>query len=174
MSGLSVGAGPYSPTMDPFEAMADPVRRRLVVVLASGSHTAGELAAAVGGEFGISRTAVSKHLRLLRDAGFVDSVADLQWRWYYLKRSGLASLEAEVADLREKMAGGVGWDYDIDQKRDPIAFKGPGRPVRRGMRGRQTERYIASEPDLGLYPISLPPDTSYAPDAEADPPRIDW
>jgi len=169
--------------MDPFEAMAEPVRRRLVEVLASGSHTAGELAAAVGGEFRISRTAVSKHLRLLRDAGFVDSVADLQWRWYYLKRDGLDSLESAVADLRDKMAGGVGWDYDINQKRDPLGAgiagrgtpagrKGPGRPPRRGMRGRQTERYIASEPDLGLYPISLPPDTSYAPDAEGDQPRI--
>lgn len=77
----NVGRRPYSPRMrsaepleaitpmHPFEALAEPARRRIIDVLASGEHTAGELAAVVGEEFRISRTAVSKHLRILRDAG---------------------------------------------------------------------------------------------------------
>ncbi len=55
--------------MHPFEAMAEPVRRRIVDILASGEHTSGQLAEVIGVEFRISRTAVSKHLRVLRDAG---------------------------------------------------------------------------------------------------------
>lgn len=149
--------------MDPFEVMAEPVRRRLIEVLASGEHTSGELAAAVGAEFRISRTAISKHLRLLRDAHFVDVRAELQWRWYYLTWGGLESLEDEVHHLRKLMEGGFGWDSGRNQRRDPLGNypyfgrevprKGPGRPERRGRRGTQTQAYIASEPDHGLYPV---------------------
>lgn len=175
--------------VNPFEAMAEPVRRRLVEVLASGEHTAGELAAAVGNEFHISRTAVSKHLRVLRDAGFVDVYGDQQWRWYFLVRSGIAELEDAVADLRAKMAGGHGWDADLRQERDPtedvrffhpaVPRKGPGRPRRRGTRGHRATRYYASEPDYGLYPMSAPPAEdeggwlSSEPGGSGAPPRID-
>ena len=75
-------------SMHPFEAMAEPARRRIIDILASGEHTAGELAAVVGQEFRISRTAVSKHLRILRDAGFVEVRGDFQWRWYLLDVDG--------------------------------------------------------------------------------------
>lgn len=151
--------------MHPFEAMAEPVRRRIVDILASGEHTSGELAAVVGLEFRISRTAVSKHLRVLRDAGFVDVRADLQWRWYWLTTPGFTALELEIRDLREKWIRRVGWDAENLRDHDPLAapppgatatvpFKGPGRPYRRGLRGRQTEPPPPpSEWDLGLYPV---------------------
>jgi len=58
--------------MDPLEALAEPARRRILDILASGEHTAGQIADVVGYEFHISRTAVSKHLRHLRDARLVD------------------------------------------------------------------------------------------------------
>jgi len=178
-----VAMDPLANLTDPFEAMAEPVRRRLVEVLASGEHTAGELAGVASAEFRISRTATSKHLRVLRDAGFVEVVGDQQWRWYYLTHSGLDALQAAVDELRAKMSGGVGWDIERRQKRDPLGDapsygvpvprKGRGRPPRRGHRGRQTVRYIASEPDLGLYPISSPPpEPSHAPPAPGGPPRI--
>ncbi|GAA5207789.1 ArsR/SmtB family transcription factor [Microbacterium kyungheense] len=133
--------------MHPFEALADPVRRRLVEVLASGEHTSGQLADAVGREFRISRTAVSKHLRLLRDARLVDVRAEEKWRWYRLDRSGLESLEDTVADLRAKYETAIGWDAEENCLRDSLAawargpavpFKGPGRPSRRGHRGRRS------------------------------------
>jgi DNA-binding transcriptional ArsR family regulator len=143
-------------TMHPFEALAEPARRRIVEVLASGEHTAGELAAIVGSEFRISRTAVSKHLRLLRDAGFVDVRGDFQWRWYRLASLGLDVLEMIVADLRHKWVLRVGWDEELGRENDPLATverrvprKGPGREIRRGHRGSQTTPPIASEPDLG-------------------------
>lgn len=57
------------------DALGDPVRRRLVELLADGERSAGELAAAAGAEFGISQPAVSRHLRVLREAGVVTSRA---------------------------------------------------------------------------------------------------
>ncbi|MGV9193520.1 ArsR/SmtB family transcription factor [Microbacterium sp. MC2] len=172
--------------MDPFEVMAEPVRRRLVEVLASGEHTAGELAAAVGAEFRVSRTAISKHLRVLRDADFVGVVGDQQWRWYYLKRSAFDGIDVALAELREKMAGAAGYDHENRCDHDPLAglaqvkTRGPARKSRRGMRGRQTERYFASEPDLGLFPVYptyLPPwpdePASHAAGIEPVQPRID-
>ena len=153
--------------VDPFVAMAEPARRRIVEILASGEHTAGELAAAVGAEFSISRTAVSKHLRVLRDARFIDVRGELQWRWYYLTDSGIDLLEAAVARLRAQYEGGVGWDSGQRRKRDPlrgipeygvpVGRKGPGRAYRRGRRGRQSTAPIASEPDRGLYHAVAPP-----------------
>ena len=144
--------------MHPFEALAEPARRRIIDVLASGEHTAGELAAVVGGEFRISRTAVSKHLRILRDSGFVDVRGDFQWRWYRLASLGLDVLELIVADLRHKWNLRVGWDEERLQENDPLSTfarpvprKGPGRPVRRGHRGTQEIPPLASEPDQGWF-----------------------
>lgn len=148
--------------MHPFEVMAEPVRRRMVEILASGEHTAGEVAAAITHEFRISRTAVSKHARILRDAGFIDIKADLQWRWYHLTEGGLEVLEDAVAELRSRMNGGVGKDPFGRGRRDPLhglapaRRKGPGRPPRRGTRGHQTTAHVASQPDLGLYPVPPP------------------
>jgi DNA-binding transcriptional ArsR family regulator len=142
--------------MDPFEVMAEPARRRIVEVLASGEHTAGQLAEVISAEFRISRTAVSKHLRILRDAAFVDVFADQSWRWYHLLDDGLTALEEAVAELRHRTRGGVGMPvggverdptYGVGAPRRTVRRKGPGRPLRRGMRGTQTTRYVASDPE---------------------------
>jgi DNA-binding transcriptional ArsR family regulator len=142
--------------MNPFEVMAEPVRRRIIDILASGEHTAGEVAAVVGFEFRISRTAVSKHLRILRDAGFVHVRGDFQWRWYQLTSDGIDVLEEAVAGIRRKWETRVGYDAELGGQVDPlVAFerpvrrKGPGREPRRGRRGTQTSAPVASEPDLG-------------------------
>jgi len=150
--------------MHPFEAMAEPVRRRIVDILASGEHTSGQLAEVIGTEFRISRTAVSKHLRVLRDAGFVDVRAEERFRWYRLTPDAISILVRAVNDLRRKWKMRSGWDPDAQAKRDPLATpipryrpvrrKGRGRPYRRGLRGRQTDPPRASDPDSGLYPAS--------------------
>lgn len=150
--------------MDPFEVLAEPVRRRIIEVLASGEHTAGEIAAAITAEFRITRTAVSKHLRILRDARFVEVRADERWRWYFFTATGLERLEDAVAELRDRMSGGVGEDPFGRGHRDPLRMpsdvvprRGPGRPSRRGTRGHRRGGYVASEPDLGLFPtVKLP------------------
>ena len=82
-----------SATPDPFEALADPTRREILdLLLRRGTHTAGELA----GEFPrISRPAVSRHLRVLREAGFV--IAEEAGReWHYrLNAAALARMHRE-------------------------------------------------------------------------------
>ena len=56
--------------MHAFDVLGDPVRRRILELLADGERSAGELGAIVQDEFGISQPGVSQHLRVLRDHGF--------------------------------------------------------------------------------------------------------
>jgi DNA-binding transcriptional ArsR family regulator len=53
-----------------FDVLGDPVRRRILELLADGERPAGDVGAVVQAEFGISQPAVSLHLRVLRDSGF--------------------------------------------------------------------------------------------------------
>ncbi|CAM5793598.1 ArsR/SmtB family transcription factor [Cellulomonas persica] len=71
--------------MHPMDALGDPVRRRLVELVGAGERPAGDLAAAVGAEFGISQPAVSRHLRVLREAGLVESRPQGTVRLYALR-----------------------------------------------------------------------------------------
>jgi DNA-binding transcriptional ArsR family regulator len=54
-----------------FDLLGDPVRRRILELLAGGERSAGALGAVLRPEFGITQPAVSQHLRVLREAGFV-------------------------------------------------------------------------------------------------------
>jgi DNA-binding transcriptional ArsR family regulator len=54
-----------------FDVLGDPVRRRILELLAGGERSAGGLGAVVRAEFGITQPAVSQHLRVLRETGFV-------------------------------------------------------------------------------------------------------
>jgi DNA-binding transcriptional ArsR family regulator len=53
-----------------FDVLGDPVRRRILELLADGERSSGEVTGVVREEFGISQPAVSQHLRVLRDNGF--------------------------------------------------------------------------------------------------------
>ena len=122
--------------MHPFEVMAEPVRRRIIDILASGEHSSGELADVIGREFTISATAVSKHLRRMLDAGFVDVRADWSNRLYRLTDEGIESLESEVEGLRRKYDQRIGPFSRSDPTKAGVAVKGVGRPGRRGNRGK--------------------------------------
>jgi DNA-binding transcriptional ArsR family regulator len=52
-----------------FDVLGDPVRRRILELLADGEMASGAICAAVQQEFGISQPAVSQHLKVLRDGG---------------------------------------------------------------------------------------------------------
>jgi DNA-binding transcriptional ArsR family regulator len=80
----------------PADALADPVRRAIVERLADGEVGAGEIAAA----FPISRPAISRHLRVLREAGLVTSRVAGQQRIYALDRRPLAELDAWLERFR--------------------------------------------------------------------------
>lgn len=75
---------------DAFAILADPTRRRLVEVLHGGERSVGELVAAVA----IAQPGVSRHLRILHEAGFVASRADGQRRLYSLRPEALTGLQA--------------------------------------------------------------------------------
>lgn len=81
--------------MDAFAALADPVRRDLLVELAGGPARVVDLAAARP----ISRPAISRHLRVLGEAGLVVAEDRGRERHYALRRSGLEPVTAYVAGL---------------------------------------------------------------------------
>jgi DNA-binding transcriptional ArsR family regulator len=56
--------------MHAFDVLGDPVRRRILELLADGEQSAGDVTTVVQAEFGISQPAVSQHLRVLRESGF--------------------------------------------------------------------------------------------------------
>ncbi|MDB6165856.1 MAG: sdpR [Lacunisphaera sp.] len=75
-------------------AIADPTRRRIVELLATGEHTAGELV----DEFDLSAPAISQHLNVLREAGLVTTRVEGQTRIQTLNPAGLD----ELGDWLEK------------------------------------------------------------------------
>ena len=81
--------------MDAFAALADPVRRALLLTLATGPARVVDLAAA----HPISRPAVSKHLRLLTEAGLTAVEDRGRERHYALNRSGLAPVSGLLHEL---------------------------------------------------------------------------
>jgi DNA-binding transcriptional ArsR family regulator len=82
--------------MNAFSALADPVRREIVETLLERPQDAGTLA----GRFPISRPAVSRHLRVLREAGVVRSETVAQRRVYHIEGAPLEELDAWVAHYR--------------------------------------------------------------------------
>jgi DNA-binding transcriptional ArsR family regulator len=88
--------------VDVFEAVADPTRRSVLGLLAERSRTAGALVAAFPA---LSQPAVSRHLRVLRDAGLVTVQPRGQRRIYALRPQGLAELDAWLKRFRSFWAG---------------------------------------------------------------------
>jgi DNA-binding transcriptional ArsR family regulator len=78
------------------EALADPTRRRIVELLADGERSAGALAS----EFAVSRPAVSRHLRVLRQTGLVQAREEGTSRLYSLDPAPLQELDAWLARYR--------------------------------------------------------------------------
>ena len=97
-----------------FAVLGDPVRFRIVEILASGSHTAGELSDAIVGDFGISRAAVSHHLRILRDERIVSVHPDDNVRHYRLTWDVLDRVDRVLLDLFEKWDNRTEWPYRGD------------------------------------------------------------
>jgi len=75
---------------DPFEALGDGHRREILRLLSRGDMAVHELAAALP----ISRPAVSRHLRLLKDAGMVSERAEGTLRIYHLRDEGMRAVQA--------------------------------------------------------------------------------
>jgi DNA-binding transcriptional ArsR family regulator len=79
-----------------FEIIAEPNRRAILSLLVSSQQSVGEIER----QLRMSQPAVSKHLRVLRDAGFVESTVDAQRRLYRLKPEPFEELDAWLARFR--------------------------------------------------------------------------
>jgi DNA-binding transcriptional ArsR family regulator len=79
-----------------FEIIAEPNRRAILGLLVSSQQSVGEIER----QLRMSQPAVSKHLRVLRDAGFVESTVDAQRRLYRLKPEPFEELDAWLARFR--------------------------------------------------------------------------
>jgi DNA-binding transcriptional ArsR family regulator len=79
-----------------FEVIAEPNRRAILSLLVLSQQSVGEIER----ELGMTQPAVSKHLRVLRDAGFVESTVDAQRRLYRLKPEPLQEVNAWLDQFR--------------------------------------------------------------------------
>ena len=86
--------------MHAFDVLGDPVRRRILELLASGELTSGDLTATVRDEFGISQPAVSQHLRVLREAGFATVRPEGARRLYAVNPEPLQHVDAWLDPFR--------------------------------------------------------------------------
>ncbi len=86
--------------MHAFDVLGDPVRRRILELLAEGEMTSGAICAAVRQEFGISQPAVSQHLKVLRDAGLATVRPEGTRRLYTVNSVPLEELDAWLDRFR--------------------------------------------------------------------------
>ncbi len=101
-----------------FSALADPTRRAIVLRLAEGDTTVGELAK----PFAISGPAVSRHLRILEDARLIERRVDARWRVCSLRRDRLAEAERWINETR------LFWERGFDRLEALLEAQDPSKP----------------------------------------------
>jgi DNA-binding transcriptional ArsR family regulator len=94
--------------MHAFDVLGDPVRRRILEVLAEGEQASGEIVDVIQAEFGISQPAVSQHLKVLRESGFANVRVDGPRRLYTVDAAPLR----EVDEWVERFRGF--WEHKLD------------------------------------------------------------
>ena len=91
--------------LDTFAALADPTRRQIIDVLRRGERQVNDVVA----ELHIHQSGVSRHLRILHDAGFVQMRPEGQRRYYTLRAEPFRELDTWLADYREL------WEARLDR-----------------------------------------------------------
>jgi DNA-binding transcriptional ArsR family regulator len=84
-----------------FDVLGDPVRRRILELLAGGEQTSGAVTQVIRAEFGITQPAVSQHLRVLRDNGFATVRPDGPRRLYAVDDTALREADAWLGRFRQ-------------------------------------------------------------------------
>lgn len=98
-----------------FEVLADPTRRRILDVLRSGERPVGELVEVLGAR----QPAVSKHLRVLRDASLVEPRVEAQHRLYRLRAAPLLEIDAWLTPYRQLWSTSLdALELHLDEMRD--------------------------------------------------------
>ena len=111
--------------MHAFDILGDPVRRRILELLAEGEHASGEVVDVISQEFGITQSAVSQQLKVLRESGFATVRAEGTRRVYTVEARPLAEVDAWLNRFRRF------WDPRLQALATEIA---------RGKRARRTRR----------------------------------
>lgn len=114
--------------MHAFDVLGDPVRRRILELLAGGEQTSGAVTAVIRAEFGISQPAVSAHLRVLRDSGFTTVRAEGARRLYAVDATPLREVDEWLHPFRRF------WEQHLDALATELA------------RGRREGRQNGEEP----------------------------
>ena len=86
--------------MHAFDVLGDPVRRRILELLAEGERSSGEICAVISAEFGISQPGVSQHLKVLRDNGFASVRAVGTRRLYAVEADPLREIDEWLTQFR--------------------------------------------------------------------------
>jgi len=115
-----------------FEIIAEPNRRAILSLLVSSQQSVGEIER----QLRMSQPTVSKHLRVLRDAGFVESTVDAQRRLYRLKPKPFQELDSWLDQFRRF------WSSHIDALESYLDRMDPSAPTKRktGSRSRGPNR----------------------------------
>jgi DNA-binding transcriptional ArsR family regulator len=108
--------------MHAFDVLGDPVRRRILELLADREHASGEVVDVIQAEFGLSQPAVSQHLKVLRDHGFAQVRPDGARRFYALDPAPLREVDGWLDPFRRF------WEQRLDALETE---------VRRGKRARR-------------------------------------
>ena len=112
-----------------FNIIVEPNRRAILSLLASSERSVGEIER----QLGLTQPAVSKHLRVLREAGLVESQVDAQRRLYRLKPEPLKEVDAWLAPFRAFWSAHVdALERHLDQMDPSILAKGKTKTRRRG------------------------------------------
>jgi DNA-binding transcriptional ArsR family regulator len=103
--------------MESFEIIAEPNRRAILSLLVSSQQSVGEIER----QLGMTQPTVSKHLRVLRESGFVESTVDAQRRLYRLKPEPLQELDAWLAQFRRFWSAHVdALERHLDRMEQPM------------------------------------------------------
>jgi DNA-binding transcriptional ArsR family regulator len=101
--------------MHAFDVLADPVRRRILELLAEGEHASGEVVEVIAAEFGISQAGVSQHLKVLRDSGFASVRVDGARRVYAVEAGPIQEVDEWLGRFR------VFWTSKLDALATEVA-----------------------------------------------------
>ncbi|KQX38665.1 ArsR family transcriptional regulator [Devosia sp. Root436] len=101
--------------MHAFDVLGDPVRRRILELLAEREHTSGEVVEVISAEFGISQAGVSQHLKVLREAGFARVRPEGTRRVYALDATPLRDIDDWLERFR------VFWPIRLDALATEVA-----------------------------------------------------
>jgi DNA-binding transcriptional ArsR family regulator len=101
--------------MHAFDILGDPVRRRILELLAGGAHASGDVVLVIQREFGITQPAVSQHLKVLRESGFASVRAEGTRRIYSIDAGPLREVDAWLERFR------AFWEHRLEALATEIA-----------------------------------------------------